>query len=116
MKSNNIAKKPVNDDEILKKYYYFNKSKNQYFKKVRYCQFNHCYKIGNFKENNINYCKEHSNNSININDKSMVSKCKYINCRKVSKTDFCASHKYKCLDDDCDIRIMKTNSYCKFHK
>ena len=34
IKSTNITKKPVNDDEISNKYYYFNKSKNQYFKKL----------------------------------------------------------------------------------
>ena len=103
--------------KFLNKYYYFNKSKNQYFKKIRYCQFNHCYKIGNFKDNNKNYCKEHSdNNRVNINDKSTVIKCKYINCKKVTKTDFCSNQKYKCLYNECNIRIMKNDSYCKFHK
>ena len=33
IKSDNINIKPVDDEEILNKYYYFNKSKNQYFKK-----------------------------------------------------------------------------------
>ena len=47
IKSDNINIKPVDNVEILNKYYYFNKSKNQYFKKTRYCQFNNCYKIVN---------------------------------------------------------------------
>ena len=33
MKSVNINIKPADDEEILNKYYYFNKSKNQYLKK-----------------------------------------------------------------------------------
>ena len=33
IKSYNINIKPVDNEEILNKYYYFNKSKNQYFKK-----------------------------------------------------------------------------------
>ena len=114
---NNIIKKPTNDEEILKNFYYFNKSKNQYFKKKRFCQFNHCYEIGNFKESNIKYCKDHTNNGININDLSTVSKqCHYDNCKKTTKAIYCSNHKYKCLDNECDIRIMKNNSYCKFHK
>ena len=116
IKPNNITKKPTNDDEILKRYYYFNKSKNGYFKKKRYCQFNQCYKIGNFLEGTIKFCNEHSKHGININDKSTVSKCKYKNCKKTTKTDYCANHKYKCIDNDCDTRIMKNNSYCKIHK
>ena len=116
IKSNNIDKKPTSNQEDLKKYYYFNKSKNQYFKKKRYCQFNHCYKIGNFQEANQKFCNEHSNNGININDKSTVSKCQYNNCKKNTKYDFCSNHKYKCLDNECDTRIMKNDSYCKIHK
>ena len=117
IKSNNVTKKPVNDKDILKKFHYFNKSKNKYFKKTRYCQFDNCYKIGNFKENDIKYCKEHSNNNrININDKSSVIKCEYNNCKKNIKLDnkYCQKHKYKCLD--CNIRITKVNSYCKIHR
>ena len=113
IKSNNIIKKPTTNKEDLIKYYYFNKSKNQYFKKKRYCQFNKCFKIGNFKESDQLFCKEHTNNGININDKSIVSKCKYLNCKKTSKTDYCSNHKYKCLDSECNMRIMKNNSYCK---
>ena len=120
IKSDNINIKPVDNEKILNKYYYFNKSKNQYFKKTRYCQFNNCYKIGNFKgSNNIEYCKQHSNNNVvNINDKSKVIKCNYNNCKKNIKSNnrFCQNHKYKCSDNECDIRIMKNNFYCKFHK
>ena len=117
IQANNITNKPVNDDEILKKYYYFNKSKNQYFKKKRYCQFNHCYKIANFMEgNNIKFCKEHSKHGININDLSTVTKCQFKNCKKNTKIDYCSSHKYKCIDDECETRIMKTKSYCEIHK
>ena len=84
IKSDNIDIKPVDDEQILNKYYYFNKSQNQYFKKLRYCQFDNCHKIGNFKDtNNKNYCKPHSNNNVvNINNKSKVIKCNYNNCKK----------------------------------
>ena len=116
IKSSNITKKPTSNEEDLAKYYYFNESKNQYFKKKRYCQFNKCYKIGNFQKGNIKYCKEHSNNGVNINDKSTVTKCKYKDCKKTTKTDYCANHKHKCIDNECDIRIMKIDSYCKIHK
>ena len=118
IKSYNINIKPVDNEEILNKYYYFNESKNQYFKKTRYCSYLDCYKIANFKKDDIKYCKEHSNNSININDKSTVIKCNYNKCKKNIKSDkkYCQNHKFKCLDDECDIRIMKNNSYCKFHK
>ena len=114
IKPNNFTKKPTTNEEDLAKYYYFNESKNQYFKKKRYCQFNHCYRIGNFKEGDFKYCKDHTkNNGVNINDKSLVQKCKYTNCKKNTKTDYCSNHKYKCNSNDCDIRIMKNNSYCK---
>ena len=116
IKPSNITKKPTNDKEILKRYYYFNKSKNQYFKKKRFCQFNHCYKVGNFLEGTIKFCNEHTNNGVNINDKSTVLKCQFKNCKKTTKTEYCSNHKYKCLDNDCDIRIMKNDSYCKIHK
>ena len=116
IKPNNITKKPTNDEEILKRYYYFNKSKNQYFKKKRYSQFNHCYKVGNFMEGYVKFCNEHTNNGVNINDKSTVSRCKYKNCKKTTKTDYCANHKHKCIDNECEIRIMKNDSYCKIHK
>ena len=119
-KSDNIDIKSVDDEQILNKYYYFNKSQNQYFKKLRYCQFDNCHKIGNFKDtNNKNYCKPHSNNNVvNINNKSKVIKCNYNNCKKNIKSDnkYCQNHKFKCSDYECDVRIMKNNFYCKFHK
>ena len=43
--------KPKNDKIFDEKYYYFNKSKNNYFKKLRYCSYNNCLKIANFKDN-----------------------------------------------------------------
>ena len=62
---NNNTKNTVNDEDILKKYYYFNKSRNKYFKKIRYCQFKHCFEFSNFKDHtNKNYCKKHSKNVI----------------------------------------------------
>ena len=53
---------------IDNKYYYYNKSKNEYFKKSRYCQYNECYKIGNFKDgwNDKNYCKKHIDNNADV--------------------------------------------------
>ena len=122
IKSNNKYNKPTDDEDILKKSYYFNKTKNKYFKKIRYCQYNKCFKIGNFKneKNNKNYCKEHSdnNNRININNKSTLIKCNYNNCKKNIKLNdnYCSNHKFKCIDNECNIRIMKDNSYCKIHK
>ena len=85
IKPDNSTKKPTTNEEDLKRYYYFNKSKNQYFKKKRYCQFNQCYKIGNFQEGDFKFCKDHTNNGININDKSFVLKCQYDNCKKKYK-------------------------------
>ena len=57
---------------IDNKYYYFNKSKNEYIKRLRYCSYNDCLKIGNFKDNSTNkkYCKNHIDDKasiININ-------------------------------------------------
>ena len=119
IKSNNKSNKPVNDEAILKKFYYFNKTKNKYFKKNKYCNFKNCLKIGNFKNknNSKNYCKEHSdNNRININNKSISKKCDYNNCKKNTIDKYCQNHKFKCIDNDCDIRIMKNDSYCKIHR
>ena len=121
IKSINIDNKPIDDEDILKKFYYFNKTKNKYFKKTRYCQYSKCYKVGNFKnkQDNKNYCKDHSdNNRININDKTILIKCNYNNCKKNIKlnNDYCSNHKFKCVDNECNIRIMKDNSYCKIHK
>ena len=119
IKTNNISIKPVDDEDILKKFYYFNKTKNKYFKKTKYCKYNKCFKIGNYKneKNNKNYCKDHSNdNKININNKSISKKCEYLNCKKNSIDKYCQNHKFKCLDNDCDIRIMKNDSYCKIHR
>ena len=42
IKSDNINIKPIDDKEISNKYYYFNKSKNQYFKKTGYCSYQDC--------------------------------------------------------------------------
>ena len=119
IKANNKISKPVDDEDILKKFYYFNKTKNKYFKKTKYCNFNKCFKIGNYKneKNNKNYCKDHSDdNKINVNNKSVTKKCKYDNCKKNSIDKYCQNHKFKCIDNGCDIRIMKNDSYCKIHR
>ena len=112
IKTNQKDNKPVDDEDILKKYYYFNKTKNKYFKRNMYCQFNKCFKKGHFKneKNNKNYCKQHSN------DKFVLKSCKYNNCKKNTFNEYCQSHKYKCEDNECNTRIMKTNSYCKIHR
>ena len=121
--SNNIKTylkniKPVDDETILKKYYYFNKSKNEYFKRNKYCQFNKCFKMGNYKnENNSKYyCKDHSNDKINIHSKIVIKKCKYNNCKKNTIDKYCQNHKFKCTNNECDLRIMKNDSYCKNHR
>ena len=119
IKTNEKDNKPDDDETILKKYYYFNKTKNKYFKRNKYCQFNKCFKIGNYKneKNNKNYCKEHSDNiKININNKSISKKCKYDNCKKNTIDKYCQNHKFKCEDNECNTRIMKNNSYCKIHR
>ena len=113
IKANAINNKPTTNKEDFKKYYYFNKSKNKYFKKKRYCQFNHCYKIGNFEESNQKFCKEHTKNGVNINNKILLFKCQYKKCKKNTKATYCPSHRYECIDNDCKIRIMKNDSYCK---
>ena len=110
-------KKPPIDN----KYYYFNKSKNNYLKKLRYFSFGNCYKIANFKDNSTNkkYCKIHSNNNvININNKSNFTKCKYNNCKKNVNTNFnyCQNHKFKCNKNNCNIRILKENYFCSNHR
>ena len=114
--NSNIKELVKKDDQLSNKYYYFNKSKSKYFKKTRYCQFEDCLKIGNFKYNNLKYCKKHDENSININNKTVSKKCDYNNCKKNVIDKYCQNHKYKCVDHECDIRIMKDNSYCKIHR
>ena len=42
----------------------------------------------------------------------MIIKCKYLDCKKYSKNDFCSMPRYKCLS--CDTRI-KSNKLCKDH-
>ena len=110
-------KELVIDDKPSNKYYCFNKTKNKYLKKYKYCQFEDCLKIGNFKfDNNLRYCKKHAEKSININNKKVSMKCDYNNCKKNTIDKYCQNHKYKCVDNECDIRIMKDNSYCKIHR
>ena len=113
IKTNQKDNKPVDDKDILKKYYYFNKTKNKYFKRNEYCQFDKCLKIGKFKYENSNkkYCKEHSDKN-----KSLTKPCKYNNCKNNIIDKYCNKHKFKCEDNDCNIRIMKNNSYCKIHR
>ena len=91
--------KPKNDETFDEKYYHFNKSKNEYFKKSKYCSFNDCIKIANFKDNTNNkkYCKSHSNNDvINVNNRINFTKCKCDNCKKSTKHNYCQNHKFKC--------------------
>ena len=108
--------KPKNDKIFDEKYYYFNKSKNNYFKKLRYCSYNDCIKIANFKDNltNKKYCKSHSNNVnvVNINNKTNIKKCKYNNCKKSTKNDYCQNHKFKCIKKNCNNRILTENYFC----
>ena len=111
--------KEKNDEKFDEKYYYFNKSKNNYFKKLRYCSFNDCLKIANFKNEltNKKYCKTHSNNNvININNKSNIKKCKYDNCKKSTTNNYCQNHKFKCIKKNCNIRILKENYFCSNHR
>ena len=108
--------KQKNDKKYDKKYYYFNKSKNEYFKKLRYCYYNDCYKIANFKDNK-KFCKQHSNNeSFNINNKINFAKCKYDNCKKNTKIDYCQNHNFKCKKNNCNIRILTENYFCSKHE
>ena len=111
--------KQKNDKIFDNKYYYFNKSKNEYFKRLRYCSYNDCYKIANFKDNltNKKYCKTHSNdNVVNINNKINFTKCKYDNCKKSTKNNYCQNHKFKCKKNNCNIRILTENYFCSKHK
>ena len=111
--------KPKNDEIFDEKYYYFNKSKNNYFKKLRYCSFDNCLKIANFKDDSTNkkYCKTHSNNNVvNINNKANIKKCKYDNCKKSTKNNYCQNHKFECKRKNCNIRILTENYYCSNHR
>ena len=111
--------KQKNNEIFDEKYYYFNKSKNNYFKKLRYCSYNDCLKIANFKDNltNKKYCKIHSNNNVvNINNKINFSNCKYDNCKKSTKNYYCQNHKFKCKKNNCNIRILTENYFCSKHK
>ena len=113
--------KQKNDKTFDNKYYYFNKSKNDHFKKLRYCSLDNCLKIANFKDNSTNKkCRKiHSNNNaININNKSNFTKCKYNNCKKNINLNFnyCQNHKFKCNKNNCNIRILKENYFCSNHR
>ena len=111
--------KQKNNKTFDEKYYYFNKSKNDYYKKLRYCSYNDCLKIANFKDNSTNkkYCKTHSNNDVvNINNKINFSNCKYNNCKKSTKNNYCQNHKFKCKKNNCNIRILTENYFCSKHK
>ena len=91
--------KPKNIKSFDEKYYYFNKSKNKYFKKLRYCSYNDCLKIANFKDNATNkkYCKTHSNNDVvNIDNKNFFTECRYNNCKKNTKNNYFQNHKFEC--------------------
>ena len=112
--------KQKNNEIFNEKYYYFNKSKNNYFKKLRYCSFNDCLKIANFKDNltNKKYCKTHSNNDnvVNINNKANIKKCKYNDCKKSTTNIYCQNHKFKCIKKNCNIRILTENYFCSNHR
>ena len=113
--------KQKNDKIFDSRYYYFNKSKNEYFKKSRYCSYNDCYKIANFKDtwNDKKYCKNHIDDDadvININNKTNIKKCKYNNCKKSTKNDYCQNHNFKCNKNNCNIRILTENYFCSNHK
>ena len=111
--------KEKNDEIFDEKYYYFNKSKNNYFKKLRYCSYDDCHKIANFKDesNNKKYCKTHSNNNVvNINNKANIKKCKYNDCKKSTKNNYCQNHKFKCKKNNCNNRILTENYFCSNHR
>ena len=113
--------KQKNDKIFDNKYYYFNKSKNEYFKRLRYCSYNDCYKIANFIDNwnKKKYCKDHLDDNadvININNKINFTKCKYDNCKKSTKNNYCQNHKFKCKKNNCFIRILKENYFCSNHR
>ena len=61
------------------------------------------------------YCRQHKkDNMVNKITKKIKNdnKCKYLDCKKYTKKDFCNKHRYKCLS--CDTRI-KSNKLCKDH-
>ena len=90
----------IDDEKANNKYHYFNKSKNEYIKIFKYCQFEDCIKIGNFTVDKKDIVKKHSNDlSVNKNTKTVSKKCNYNNCkRNVIKTKYCQNHKFKCED------------------
>ena len=86
---------------------------------MKYCSYEDCIKIANFKDNTTNkrYCKTHSNNDvININNKINFTKCKYDNCKKSIKNNYCQNHKFECIKKNCNNRILTENYFCSNHR
>ena len=59
--------------------------------------------VDNIKKNMVNKSTKKIKND---------NKCKYLDYKKFTKTDFCNMHRYKCLS--CDTRT-KLNKLCKDH-
>ena len=72
--------KQKNDKIFDNRYYYFNKSKNEYFKKSRYCSYNDCIKIANFKDgwSDKKYCKNHLDDDADVININNPKKRKYV--------------------------------------
>ena len=99
-----------------KKIYY--KRQNNIVKYAKFCKEVNCEKCAYYNypdEKKKLYCREHKKDDM-VNKITKIirndNKCKYLDCKKYTKKDFCNMHRYKCLS--CDTRI-KTNKLCKDH-
>ena len=87
-------------------------------KYAKFCKEDNCKKYAYYNFENEKkklYCRQHKkDNMVNKITKKIKNdnKCKYLDCKKFTKKDFCNMHRCKCLS--CDTRI-KTNKLCKDH-
>ena len=106
----------IENSDYNKKIYY--KKKNNIVKYAKFCKEVNCEKYAYYNFENEKkklYCRQHKKDGIvnKISEKIINdNKCKYLNCKKFAKKDFCNMHRYKCLS--CDLRI-KTDKLCKDH-
>ena len=94
----------MENSDYDKNFYY--KKKNKLKKYSKFCKEDKCTKYAyyNYEDRkNKLYCKEHKKDNMTNKIIKKDNKCKYLNCKKFTKTDFCNRHRYKCLS--CDTRI-----------
>ena len=106
----------IENSDYDKKIYH--KKNDVLTKYAKFCKEVDCKKYAYYNFENEKkklYCRKHKKeNMVNKVTKKLKknNKCKYLNCKKFAKLDFCNQHRYKCLS--CDTKI-KTNKFCKDH-